>query len=289
MKRFKRIYIEITNVCNLHCSFCPSTKRVPQFISCEDFSFILDQIKPYTDYVYLHVKGEPLLHPKLEKLLLLCEENHLKINITTNGTLLGKSFSVLKNSASLRQVNISLHSFNGNKDIHFTDYINDIIDSAIYFSKHTSIITGLRLWDFKKSAGDFTQQSADLDILNYLEKAFELPSPISMDFLYRKGIQLADRVYLNIDYEFQWPALSHSYFCTEGFCHGLKNQIGILVDGTVIPCCLDGEGIINLGNIKEAEFSKIIHSKKSKTMIQGFESRKATEELCCHCSFKERF
>ena len=60
-------------------------------------------------------------------------------------------------------------------------------------------------------------------------------------------MKIADRIFINQDYEFQWPALHEEEDDGKGFCHGLRNQAGILANGTVIPCCLDGEGVINLG------------------------------------------
>lgn len=65
MKRFKKVYIEIGNICNMSCSFCPETKRKGEFMAIDKFSFILDQIKPYTGYVYFHVKGRTFASSKV--------------------------------------------------------------------------------------------------------------------------------------------------------------------------------------------------------------------------------
>ena len=131
VKKFKKIYLEITSVCNLACSFCPPTKREKQFISVEDFSRRLDQIKPYTDYIYLHVKGEPLLHPEIDQLLDLSYEKGFKVNITTNGTLIDKNKEKLLNKPGLRQMNLSLHSFDGNIGSKDKDgYVKSILSFA---------------------------------------------------------------------------------------------------------------------------------------------------------------
>ena len=108
MKRFKRVYIEITNVCNLSCNFCPKTMRKAHSMDVDSFKKILDQVKPYTDYLYLHLKGEPLLHPNLPEFLDLCAEREFKVNITTNGTLLRKMKDKIIKKPSIRQINISL-------------------------------------------------------------------------------------------------------------------------------------------------------------------------------------
>ncbi|MBQ9267446.1 MAG: radical SAM protein, partial [Clostridia bacterium] len=107
--RFKRVYIEITNVCNLKCEFCLPHHRENKFMTFEEFDTILQKIKPYTKYIYLHVKGEPLMHPEVDKFIEYAYENGFYVNLTTNGTLLEKHLSITKN---LRQINISLHATN---------------------------------------------------------------------------------------------------------------------------------------------------------------------------------
>ena len=93
---------------------------------------------------------------------------------------------------------------------------------------------------------------------------------------------------VNKDNLFQWPDLN-SAKKNNAFCHGLKTHIGILVDGTVVPCCLDGEGIINLGNIFEESLSNILNNNRTMNVIKGFENNKCVEELCSRCAFKNRF
>ena len=115
-KRFKKIYIEITNSCNLKCSFCPEGKRIKEFISVENFEIIINQIKPYTNLIALHVKGEPLLHPKLKEILDICEKENILVNITTNATLLEKNKDILISSKAVRQLNLSLHSITKNEN-----------------------------------------------------------------------------------------------------------------------------------------------------------------------------
>ena len=74
LKTFKKVYIEITSICNLACTFCPPTERKANFIKVEDFARRLDEIKPHTSYIYLHVKGEPPLHPKIDESLDISHE-----------------------------------------------------------------------------------------------------------------------------------------------------------------------------------------------------------------------
>ena len=122
--RFKRVYIEITNVCNLSCSFCLPHHRESRFMSFEEFDFILKQIKPFTNYIYLHVKGEPLLHPDVDKFIEHAHNLGFYINLTTNATLLHKHLDITK---FLRQINVSLHATNDLEIIRTVKKISDCI------------------------------------------------------------------------------------------------------------------------------------------------------------------
>ena len=290
MKKFKKFYLEITSVCNLACSFCPPTERQKQFISVEDFSKRLDQIKPHTDYIYLHVKGEPLLHPKIDQLLDVSHEKGFKVNITTNGTLINKKREKLLNKPALRQMNFSLHSFDGNigsKDKE--GYVRSILSFIKEATSQSEMIVSLRLWNLTQDNTTNIERQRNRELLEMIEKEFDLDYKIEEKVVPGSGVKIADRIFINQDYEFQWPALHEEEDDGKGFCHGLRNQAGILANGTVIPCCLDGEGIINLGNINENSFSDIIEMDRAKNLVDGFSRRVAVEELCRKCGYRKRF
>lgn len=294
MKQFKRIYIEITNICNLKCSFCPPLNRQPGYMTVTEFSQIIDKISPYTDYVYLHIKGEPLLHPQLEEILNICHEKDVWANITTNGTRISSVQNILYHAPALRQINISLHSF---EDIEISrikeldSYLEEIILTTKYMSKNANTITALRLWNLDKE--NLTKEAMDRNIyvLNILKQSFPTMdySVVADSRLRQKGIKLDHNIYLNFDYEFAWPSLDASYIGDTGYCYGLKTQLGILVDGTVVPCCLDGDGMIQLGNLFHEDLNNILSSTKAQNMIEGFACRKLSEELCKRCGYRERF
>ncbi|NFA59814.1 SPASM domain-containing protein [Clostridium sporogenes] len=290
VKRFKKFYIEITNVCNLACDFCPETKRKPKFMSIETFDKILNQINPYTDYIYLHVKGEPLLHPKIDKFLDLSHEKGFKVNITTNGTLINKVKDKIIMKPALRQVNFSLHSFDGNEDSkNKNKYINDILSFVRDTIEYNNIFISLRLWNLDQDNITNIKKKRNVEILNIIEKEFNLPYKIEEKIIPGKGIKIYDNIYINQDHEFQWPDLKVKEDDGKGFCYGLRNQVAILVDGTVVPCCLDGEGIINLGNINKTDFSEIIDGERSNNILDGFSRREAVEELCRKCGYRKKF
>lgn len=290
MKKFKKFYLEITSVCNLSCSFCPPTERQKQYITLEEFSERLDQIKPHTDYIYLHVKGEPLLHPRIGQLLDISHEKGFKVNITTNGTLINKKRKHLLNKPALRQMNFSLHSFDGHIGSEDKEgYVKSILSFVREATSQSELIVSLRLWNLTQDNTKNMEKQRNRDLLEMIEKEFDLDYKIEEKVKPGSGIKIAERIYINQDYEFQWPALHEEEDDGKGFCHGLRNQAGILADGTVIPCCLDGEGVINLGNIKNHSFSDIIEMDRAKNIVEGFSRRVAVEEMCRKCGYRKRF
>ncbi|GGA87062.1 radical SAM/SPASM domain-containing protein [Ornithinibacillus halotolerans] len=292
MKKFKKVYLEITSVCNLACTFCPPTLRPKQFISLEDYSKRLDEIKPHTNYVYLHVKGEPLLHPKIGDLLDISHEKGFKVHVTTNGTLIKKKKEQLINKPALRQLNFSLHSFDGNPALRNRDkeaYVRTILSFIKEARSKSEVIVSLRLWNLTEDNKTNLEKQRNRELLAIIEDEFNLDYKIEEKVQPGGGIKIADRVYINQDYEFTWPSLDEEEDDGRGFCYGLRNQAGILADGTVIPCCLDGEGVIDLGNINENSFSNIIEMDRARNLVDGFSRRVAVEELCRKCGFRKRF
>lgn len=289
MKTFKKVYVEITSVCNLACSFCPPTKRLANFIKLDTFQNILDQIKPHTNHIYLHVKGEPLLHPKIDELLDASHAKGFRVHITTNGTLIKKNQDKLLGKPALRQINFSLHSFDGNEDsTNREGYLDDIL-SFVREAKEHQVIVSFRLWNLDQDNLTNIQKQRNRETLELLEKEFNLDYRIEEKVVPGSGIKLADKIYLNQDYEFQWPSLDAPEDDGKGFCHALRNHAAVLVDGTVVPCCLDGEGVINLGNIHQTSFSEIIEGERANNLYYGFSRREAVEELCRKCGYRKRF
>lgn len=277
MKRFAKVYIEISNICNLKCSFCPGTVRAPRRMKADEFELILNKIKPYTDYIYFHLLGEPLCHPELEKFLKLAEDMQFKVIITTNGTLLNKNANVLLNSSSHYKTVISLHSFEANDNKNsFENYLKDCFEYAK--SAENKKIVVLRLWN---NGG---KDSLNETILNALEKYFSKPWIEE-----RNGTRIGNKIFLQYGDKFDWPTLESNNISEKVFCYGLRDQLGILADGTVVPCCLDNNGKISLGNIFEEDLEDILNSEKAQNIYNGFSNRTACEELCKRCSFVRKF
>lgn len=275
--RFAKVYIEISNLCNLSCRFCPGTKRPKGRMDLERFSSILEKLKGYTEFVYFHLMGEPLLHPNLPQFLDVAGKMGFKVILTTNGTLLEGRKELLLSSPAVHKVNISLHAFEANDlSVPFEAYV----DGCLNYGKAAEgkKLTVFRLWN---SGGEDKQNGL---LLERLEAVFPKPWKDS-----RKGTQLASKIYLEPGEKFDWPDLNAPEEEGPYFCYGLRDQIGILWDGTVVPCCLDHEGDIPLGNILTQNLDEILQSDRAKAIYEGFSKREAAEPLCRRCGYARRF
>lgn len=271
-----RVYIEITNICNMHCSFCHGHHRTLKQMSLPEFSHILDQLEGTTKYIYYHLMGEPLTHPDLPAFLKLAKERGFHSVITTNGTLLDRRGEELLGSG-VHKISVSVHSFEQDDRDGHERYLRKVADFAHKASK-AGIIVVLRFWnrDHDEGRNDRAEQ-----ILREL-----LPG----DWIENtRGVRVREKLHLEWGDRFEWPDEGAPVQGEEVFCHGMRDQFGILCDGTVVPCCLDSEGVIALGNVFREELSDILNSPRANAMKKGFERRQASEELCRRCGYAQRF
>ncbi|MGN0027621.1 MAG: SPASM domain-containing protein [Clostridium sp.] len=154
-------------------------------------------------------------------------------------------------------------------------------------NKKTEIICSLRLWNIDTEDLK-ANNNLNLDILKLIEENLNINFSIKDALLDKRGIKLKERVYLNMAEKFSWPDSSISLISEEVFCYGLRDQLGILLDGTVVPCCLDSEGKIPLGNIFKEDLGDIINSKRAIDIYDGFSQRRAVEDLCKRCGYAKR-
>ena len=283
MYQLKKVYLEITNVCNLRCDFCPGTRRPQGFLSPEDFALLAGKLRPHTEYLYLHLMGEPLLHPQLPELLDIAAGLGFQVNLTTNGTLLPQRASLLCQSPAVRKVSVSLHSFEGNEG---QGQLLPYLDGCVTFAKQAAQAgkrCALRLWNLDGETTQGANACNDV-ILRRLEDAF--PRPWKEGW---QGTTLAPRVYLEWGERFEWPDLNADDQGQSGFCQGLRDHIGVLWDGTVVPCCLDHEGDIPLGNLYDGSLEDVLSSPRARAIYDGFSQGRAAETLCRRCGYRRRF
>lgn len=278
----KKAYVEITNRCNLACSFCPKTKRAPRTMSAQEFGLVLSRLEGYVQYVYLHVMGEPLLHPQLPELLEICRALDFRVTLTTNGTLLPARQPVLLAAPALRKVSVSLHSFEANEAGDFRAYLTGCTDFA-RAAMTAGVLTDFRLWNLDGAQTKGLHDRND-EILAHLHAAFSEPWQRNT-----WGWRLAKGVFVSFGERFDWPDAQAADRGTLGRCRALSDQLAVLSDGTVVPCCLDHEGTLALGNLLRQDLPEILSAPLARTIREGFEKGIRAAPLCRHCGYAERF
>lgn len=273
---YNKVYVEITNLCNMNCSFCHGHSRTIRQMSEEEFSLILEKLKNHTEFIYYHLMGEPLTHPLLPTFLKMAKESGYKSIITTNGTLIESRGEELINS-NLHKINLSLHSFENGSDADFENFITCLANFAKKAAEK-SVIVVFRLWN---KGFDNGKNEVAINLLKQIFTDNWQENP--------RGIKIKDKIFIEFGERFQWPDTNAEIRGTKFYCYGLKDQFGILADGTVVPCCLDSEGVINLGNVFENDLDEILNSSKAVNMVNGFKCGKASEELCKRCGYAQRF
>jgi len=284
--KFKKIYLETTNICNLNCDFCHKTKRDKKMMNLNEFKNIVDKIENKSEYLYFHLMGEPLLNKDIYEFLKYSAKKGFKNIITTNGTLLNTVDKRIFNKDILYKMNISIHSYDGNDNsITLKEYLYNtfsIIDEAI----KNNVIICYRLWNVES----VREISFNNDVLKIFKEYFD------NDLIEnRKGYKIGSTIYTNslifleYDLRFKWPDENGDRKYDKGFCYALRDQIGILVDGSVVPCCLDADGVMTLGNINNNTLDEILSDEKIKKFYDLFSNKILPRELCKTCGFIRRF
>ena len=258
----KRLYLEITGRCNLACPFCRRSARPIEDLPLTLIEKVMKESRDITDYLYLHVQGEPLLHPQFEQVLRLADEYERKIQLVTNGLLLAEYQDRLLASCCLRKISISLQGLFLASDL---DNKLRALEGFIAEARNKDLIIELRVWSTENP-----------EITDYIKTKFG--SAI-------KNGKIRENLYLSCKREFRWPDLSLPLNTERSYCPGPKLMICILSDGTITPCCLDAAGYIALGNIREQTLSDALLSERYLAMLAGFRDNKAVEKLCQHCYY----
>ena len=268
-KMIDRCYIEITNTCNLDCHFCPKHQRKRRQLSAEEFDLLTDKVRGKVCFLYFHLMGEPLLHPLLPQFITMAREKGFKTVLTSNGTLLHRAMNLLDTLP--HKVQLSLHSHESNARGELSSYMEEVMTFATQAAaKGTCVV--LRLWN----QGGMDKEN-EL-VMDYIAEYVPRPWKERPD-----GFRLCDNLYLEFDRKFEWPSANASSAKREVFCKALLKQIGVLSDGSLVPCCLDHNGDVVLGNLFHQSLEEILSSPRAQAMIEGFQHHTATEALCQNC------
>lgn len=257
--------MEITNGCNFACPFCSPSNREKTLMDIGLFEKVAREVKPLCDYIYFHVLGEPLTHPLFSEFVEISKNYGLNVNITTNGALIDK----IQNPHQLRKVSISIHSIFYN-DVDRFSYYKGV---ANFILQNPDLIIELRLLD-------------EHALINENIEAREQLGKMLGAYIGEKSGKIFANLYVSYFKLFSWPGGEVETHNT--FCYGLRDQFAVLSDGTVTPCCLDSEGRIPLGNIREDSLENILFNDRAQALKQGFSEGRAVEKLCRSCDFKRK-
>ncbi|SFV70534.1 hypothetical protein MNB_SV-13-1321 [hydrothermal vent metagenome] len=257
-------------------------------MSLELFESTIEQAKKFTSEIACHVVGDPLTLSNLKEYLNIIHKYKMRAMLTTSGYFMKKhSYDTLFHPC-VKQINVSLNAFNKN-DTSFTfeQYMKPILDfcQEKVRRKEESFIN-LRMWNLDEV---MSEKKFNLELFKKLNSEFNVN--IELDKLNpkeKKNIRLDYKVLLHFDNYFEWPSLNNKNY-GHGTCQGLSSHIGILADGKVIPCCLDNDAIMELGDLRNESLETILYGEKATSMIEGFKKGICLEELCLKCSYKKRF
>ena len=303
------VYIEITDVCNLHCSFCPCGEKFAQaqkgngtdskqtsrtFMPSELFEkCIAGAAEIGAENVFFHVLGEPTLHPGFAHYVKKLESTPLKLTLTTNGTTIARTSHVLLPSPAIRQVNFSTHAYAELPKDEAASRLQDVLDFCrIALVARPDLYINLRLWNI----GSEEASPWNSYMLSKINETFGVSVNPGHFCSRHKSFNVQGRLYLHEDTRFEWPSLDERRETRDerrkaisGTCHALDTHVAILHDGRVVACCLDHSGQITLGNIQEQSLPEIIASQLAQQLKEGFEKHELRHPFCQTCSYCKRF
>ncbi len=278
-----RCYIEITNTCNLDCHFCPKHHRARRQMTAEEFELLTDKMRGKACFLYFHLMGEPTLHPLLPQFVNTARQKGFKTVLTSNGTLLHRCRKLLNTLP--HKIQLSLHSHESNAKGNLEEYMDEVMDFSLQAAQAGTCMV-LRLWN---QGG---REKENERVMQLMAQHVPHPWKVRPD-----GYQLCDNLYLEFDRKFEWPDAEAAMTRTTDernnketntpkvqlFCKALKKQIGILADGSVVPCCLDHNGDVVLGNLLSQSLEDILASPRARAMTEAFSHHSASEKLCLSC------
>lgn len=269
-----RCYIEITNTCNLNCDFCPKHHRPKRQLSEGEFDLLTEKVRGKVCFLYFHLMGEPLLHLLLPQFIMMAREKGFKTVLTSNGTLLHRCMELLDTLP--HKIQLSLHSHESNERGELAEYMEEVMQFSTQAARKGTCVV-LRLWN----QGGRDRENEE--VMRIIEQHVPKPWRERPD-----GFRLADNLYLEFDRKFQWPDAGKERVGEDGqkaqlYCKALTKQIGILSDGSLVPCCLDHDGDVILGNLFRQSLEEILSSPRALAMTEAFKHHAASEKLCQNC------
>ncbi|WP_164499060.1 radical SAM/SPASM domain-containing protein [Helicobacter pylori] len=278
-KLFKKIYIELSDICGLQCSFCPNPKNIRGVMPLELFEKICKEAAPLTPIITFHVLGDPCKLKNLNHYLNAAKRFSLKVDLVTSGAYLCDFETLLQDA--IYQISISLDAgLDNHNKLNQHRYIQKILEFCRYkCEKNSEVFLNLRIQD-----GTLEKHQ------NLIKPFLESFECVSLETLKSQGrARLFKKSFLNIQKTFKWPNLNAPNPLNQEskipYCYGLIKQIAILSNGVVVPCCMDTQAHINLGDLNHTPLKDILNSQKAMAIKTHFLKGEALELLCKNCSY----
>jgi radical SAM protein with 4Fe4S-binding SPASM domain len=312
----ENVYIEITDSCNLHCSFCPcgtagdaGNAAMPRtFMPTALFEKCIAGAQEIgAKNIFFHVLGEPTLHPGFAHYLKKLEQTPLRLTLTTNGTTIERTGRHILDCPAVRQVNFSTHAFAELPRETAERHLQNVLDFCrIAAVERPDLYVNLRLWNV--GAAEATPWNSYM--LDRIRETFGVEVTPGHFCSRHKSFNISGRIYLHEDTRFEWPgsnkvtsassvtfetrdergsASSVTGTPVQGTCRALDTHVAILHDGRVVACCLDYSGQITLGNIQENSLAEILEAPLARELREGFAQNELRHPLCRACSYCKRF
>lgn len=253
--------IEVTNRCNLNCVICSRrySSRPQGLMDMTLFAKIINEIKHSSRFTWLHLLGEPLLHPHIAEMIKLCKENGMKVGISTNATLLNeqRAKKILESG-----LDSCILAFDGvNKETY-----EQVRTGGVYETVEKNILNFLKLKkELKKEKPWTVIQTVEINLTESEIGAFKKKWKDSdvNEILVRKYSTSAGQIE---DKDFVAKP-QHQYIPKQKLsrppCFLLWNSAVIFWNGDVSVCCHDCvNGKLVFGNLKDDDLKTIWNSPK---------------------------
>ncbi|MEL6139226.1 MAG: radical SAM/SPASM domain-containing protein [Cyanobacteria bacterium J06628_6] len=320
--RLERIHLEVTNVCNFKCEFCPDAimARKRGHMALPLLTQALDEIaeKKLAKVVAFHLMGEPLIYPHIFDAISLALGRRLNLHLTTNGSTFHLRPEHIQKlvSSGIPKVTISLQT--PDPDTFIIRGAPPMLQPDKYFEGITSYVranlaardsnTRVHLKFLDTTPHPFLVPHKQMHVVEgkeqmrqeltswahrLLEKTADRPSDVEIQqkiARHKPGrwqvIELTPKLALETFPLDSWGNVESDTVvpASFGYCNGTTDQAGILYDGTVVPCCKDYDGQIPLGNLNEHSLVDILDQQQPACGLRaGFDRFQVTHPVCKRC------
>ncbi len=320
--RLERIHLEVTNVCNFKCEFCPDAimQRKRGHMDLALLEKALDEIAEnrLAKIVAFHLMGEPLIYPHIFEAIRGACDRHLNLHLTTNGSTFHIRPEHIEKlvTSGIPKVTISLQT--PDPDTFAIRGAPPNLQPEQYFEGITRYVkanledarssTRIHLKFLDTTPHPFLVPHKTMHVVEGKEQMQQqlrewsdrlltnLPTRPSSKEIEQKlathkpgrwqVIELTSKLALETFPLDSWGNVESATVvpASFGYCNGTTDQAGILYNGTVVPCCKDYDGQIPLGNINNNTLIDILDRESPACGLRAdFDKFQVTHPVCQRC------